>query len=165
VGLRNAEQELYRAKEELEVSHRNMQVVEDDIAKLQAQYDGANSNKKQLEAEVQECVKKLDRAQKLLSGLSREKARWNHNIEALEKREQTLVGDALLSSAIVEYLGTFTMSYREGCILYWRLAMSKCKVAVVLLVGYTLRCVALSCASGYTPPSYCYHCRFVFTLK
>ena len=56
---------------------------------------------------------KLERAEKLISGLGGEKARWMTQIKELEHTYDHIVGDVLLSSAIIAYLGSFTMDYRQ----------------------------------------------------
>ncbi len=56
---------------------------------------------------------KLERAEKLINGLGSEKARWKIQISELENTYSSIVGDVLLSSAIVAYLGAFTSDYRQ----------------------------------------------------
>jgi dynein heavy chain len=45
--------------------------------------------------------------------LGSEKARWKIQISELENTYSSIVGDVLLSSAIVAYLGAFTSDYRQ----------------------------------------------------
>ena len=61
---------------------------------------------------------KLERAEKLINGLSSEKARWKTQITELENTYSSIIGDVLLSSAIVAYLGAFTSDYRQVSLLY-----------------------------------------------
>ncbi len=62
---------------------------------------------------------KLQRAEKLINGLGDEKARWRTQISELESTYGSIVGDVLLSSAIVAYLGAFTSDYRQDFIKDW----------------------------------------------
>lgn len=56
---------------------------------------------------------KIERAEKLISGLGGEKVRWTQNVEDLTNTYDNIVGDVLLSAAIVAYLGPFEMAYRS----------------------------------------------------
>lgn len=58
-----------------------------------------------------ECEQKLERAQKLIGGLSDEKTRWKESSEELDAKLGNLVGDVLISSAVIAFLGAFTASY------------------------------------------------------
>lgn len=56
---------------------------------------------------------KLVRAEKLISGLGGEKERWERCAEELSNGYFNIVGDVLLSSAIIAYLGPFTVYFRQ----------------------------------------------------
>jgi len=56
---------------------------------------------------------KIDRAEKLISGLGGEKIRWTQNVKDLTDTYDNIVGDVLLSAAVVAYLGPFEMAYRS----------------------------------------------------
>jgi dynein heavy chain len=56
---------------------------------------------------------KLERAERLIHGLGGEKARWTAQIGDLTHTYDNIVGDVLLSSAIIAYLGAFTFDYRQ----------------------------------------------------
>jgi len=83
------------------------------LRKLQADLDAAQKRKAQLEFEVDLCAKKLVRAQKLISGLGGEKSRWTLAAENLQKIYDNLLGDVLVSSGVIGYLGAFTSAFRD----------------------------------------------------
>ena len=56
---------------------------------------------------------KIERAEKLIHGLGGEKARWTQQINDLTHTYDHIIGDVLLSSSIVAYLGAFTFDYRQ----------------------------------------------------
>lgn len=60
--------------------------------------------------QVRECEAKLERAQKLIGGLSDEKTRWKESSEELDAKLSNLVGDVLLSAGVIAFLGAFTSS-------------------------------------------------------
>ena len=59
------------------------------------------------------CSKKLERATQLIASLGGEKARWSEMAKDLGVTYDNLVGDVLVSSGVVAYLGAFTSKYRE----------------------------------------------------
>lgn len=69
--------------------------------------------KSDLEANIDLCSKKLDRAEKLIGGLGGEKDRWTENARALGNLYFNITGDVLLSAAVVAYLGAFTVNFRQ----------------------------------------------------
>ena len=69
-----------------------------------------------LEENIQLTVVKIERAEKLISGLGGEKVRWTNNVKNLTDTYDNIVGDVLLSAAVVAYLGPFEMAYRNVCI-------------------------------------------------
>ena len=64
------------------------------------------------QSQIDECKKKLVRAKTLLDGLGGERERWDATSISLEKQYRNLIGDILISSAIIAYLGAFPYKYR-----------------------------------------------------
>lgn len=75
--------------------------------------------KEKLEADVELCTVKLDRAQKLIQGLGGEKTRWTAAAENLGKQFVKLAGDVLLGAGQIAYLGPFTATYRSDVLNQW----------------------------------------------
>lgn len=55
----------------------------------------------------------LDRAEKLLSGLANTKEVWTQRSIDFQENYKMLVGDSLLTSAIMSYSGPFPSEYRD----------------------------------------------------
>ena len=60
-----------------------------------------------------ECQAKLHRASILMNSLGNEKERWLKTSERLLREKRSLLGDMILSTAFIIYLGPFEGSYRE----------------------------------------------------
>ena len=75
--------------------------------------------KANLEANIDLCTKKLDRAEKLIGGLGGEKERWGQAAKELGERAINITGDVLISSGVVAYLGAFTVNFRLEAIQKW----------------------------------------------
>lgn len=75
--------------------------------------------KKKLEDQIELTQQKLERAEKLLGGLGGEKTRWSDTAYALGASLGNVIGDILLASGIVAYLGAFTVLYRDSLVDEW----------------------------------------------
>lgn len=65
------------------------------------------------------CTVKLERAEKLISGLGGEKARWTAAARSLGEQYIKLTGDVLLAAGQIAYLGPFTAAYRADVLRDW----------------------------------------------
>lgn len=66
----------------------------------------------------------LIRAEKLVGGLAGEAERWKVNVAILQGDFKNLIGNILLASATVAYIGPFNSEYRAKMIRSW---IDKCK--------------------------------------
>ncbi|MEW5311651.1 MAG: hypothetical protein WDW38_003347 [Sanguina aurantia] len=94
------------------VAKAELKEVMDKLAALDADLQEKKAKKAKLEAEVAMCTIKLDRAEKLISGLGGEKTRWTAAALSLGEQHVKLTGDVLLSAGQIAYLGPFTALYR-----------------------------------------------------
>eukprot|EP00798_Chlamydomonas_sp_ICE-L_P021154 gene21154-28043_t len=112
-ALKEAEEQLATVMAALKVKQDQLAEVERKLALLGEQLDTAKAKKAQLESDVAMCTEKLDRAQKLIGGLGGEKKRWTQSATDLGELYNRLIGDMLLSSGVIAYLGAFTTEYRN----------------------------------------------------
>ncbi|XP_026297252.1 dynein heavy chain 7, axonemal isoform X2 [Apis mellifera] len=68
---------------------------------------------------VADCETKLKRAEDLIGGLGGEYTRWYETAIALGERYHRLMGDIIIASGVVAYLGPFTMPFRIQQIILW----------------------------------------------
>lgn len=106
-------EKLKKSEDELQLMYENdakftQQIEQNNIqlSKIKAEVDGY-----QVEAQIQQ--NKLDNAEKLLSGLSNTNEGWKVRKSELQQRFEWLVGDCLISSAFLSYMGPFPSEYRE----------------------------------------------------
>ena len=86
---------------------------------MQRQLEENTRKKADLAQQVENCSKKLDRAEKLIGGLGGEKTRWSKAAEELGVQYENLTGDVLISAGVVAYLGAFTSAFRQQQIEEW----------------------------------------------
>ncbi|KAL3881803.1 hypothetical protein ACJMK2_028195, partial [Sinanodonta woodiana] len=117
--LRMAQEELQETMRVLEAAKARLAEVEEGLATLNAKYEDCVNKKEELERKCAECEARLGRADKLIGGLADEKERWKESVEKLEKIINNYVGDVLVSSGYVAYLGPFTGAYRQKMHSEW----------------------------------------------
>ena len=90
------------------------------MAKLNAElqvlldaYNKAMDEKNQAMAEAEKCERKLDLAQRLVGALGSEQERWSQSIIDLGELIKVIIGDVLLASAFVSYVGPFNKKFRD----------------------------------------------------
>jgi dynein heavy chain len=97
-----------------------LQIVKDRVAEINAkvqelknQLFEAEAKKRQVEEEAQELMDQLDLANRLVNGLSDEKVRWSENVVTFKEEVVSMIGDSLIASAFVSYIGPFSFRFRQ----------------------------------------------------
>ena len=113
-------QSVAKAEKELAKSERDLDHVKKELANLKAtlqdlsrQLQAATADKNELTAKAARMQKQLQAAERLIKGLGSERSRWSSDVEGLQVKRRNLVGDCLLTSAFLSYLGAFTYNYRQ----------------------------------------------------
>jgi dynein heavy chain len=86
---------------------------------LIAELEAAENKKKQLQDEFDNAEKKLNRANQLITKLKDEEVNWEKSLAENRAFKTCLVGDIIISSGIIAYLGVFTSEYRQYAIDNW----------------------------------------------
>ena len=60
--------------------------------------------------------RRLNAAEKLIQGLQRERARWTDDSLRLEELKIKLIGDCLICSSFLSYVGPFDFGFRKKMI-------------------------------------------------
>ena len=117
--LKKAEAALQVVMEGLSQKQAELASVEAKLKDLGDKLKEMQMKKAKLEKEMINCKNKIDRANKLISGLGGEKSRWSANAGDLKVKYTKLTGDVLLASGLVAYLGAFTSAFRKQTIANW----------------------------------------------
>ena len=115
-ALRQATTQLAQANEKLLVTKELVAELERRLKDLVDQYDSAIAEKEAVEREAERCARRLNLANRLVNALASEKDRWSESIENYGRQLSVLVGDVLISSSFVSYVGAFTKKYRDQLI-------------------------------------------------
>merc|ERR1711871_173533 len=105
--LRAAQEEKQNAEDSLRVVEEEVAAIESKLKELQDSFLEATAAKAKVEAEAEACQSRLSLAERLVGGLASENARWSKDIDSFQEQGTTLVGDCMLASAFVSYIGAF----------------------------------------------------------
>lgn len=118
--LRNKVKEMEKAQAKTEAELRELRTtlaaLDLEISELNAKFMEASGELDQLQQEASLMSRRLDAASKLITGLAGERIRWSSDVENLNKQAALLVGDCLLGSSFLSYVGAFTTDYRKDLI-------------------------------------------------
>ena len=108
------------AQAQLADANQKKETMENLVADLTAKlnilmtaYNKAMDEKNKAEAEAARCAKRLDSANRLVGALGSESERWNNSIVQLTQDIEVVIGDVLLASSFVSYVGPFSKQFRE----------------------------------------------------
>ncbi|CEG43665.1 axonemal dynein heavy chain [Plasmopara halstedii] len=128
-ALKAATLALEKAQSELKIKQDALELVLDKVARLEENLAAAYKKKSDLEAQVDDCSTKLTRATQLIGGLGGEKARWFDMSARLQIVYDNVVGDIMLASGVIAYLGAFTSVYRDRSVRQWCTELTKQSLA------------------------------------
>ncbi|GMH41208.1 hypothetical protein BSKO_09118 [Bryopsis sp. KO-2023] len=111
--LKAAQQNLAKKQSALKAAQDALAEVLAKVQALREKYEDSTSRKKALEDELADLEGKLERAQKLVTGLAGERTRWEASILSFEDQIARLPGDVVVASAFMSYAGPFPSEYRE----------------------------------------------------
>ncbi|XP_030578556.1 dynein heavy chain 2, axonemal [Archocentrus centrarchus] len=100
-------------------AQNKLQVLGEKLEQLKKQHDEKVAVKESLRKKSKEMEVKLDRADKLVTGLAGERVRWEERVIGLEENMGYLVGDCLLAASFLSYMGPFLSNYREELLEIW----------------------------------------------
>ena len=123
-ALGEAEAEYNEVMAGLKIKQAELQDLQDKLAALEADLANSIEEKDRLENEVELCTQKLERAERLIGGLGGERQRWGEAAQNLGEQQQNVLGDVLVASGFISYLGVFTMPFRESLTKMWN---AQCK--------------------------------------
>ncbi|KAL4450636.1 hypothetical protein ABPG77_000992 [Micractinium sp. CCAP 211/92] len=112
-ALAEANKRLDGANKKLSNIRARVKELQDRVAALEENLMRATEDKNAAVAAAERTASKAALAQRLITGLASEYARWTESIEKMASTEGNLVGDVLLCSSFVTYAGTFNAELRQ----------------------------------------------------
>ncbi|XP_028177563.1 dynein heavy chain 10, axonemal, partial [Ostrinia furnacalis] len=110
------EKEYSEAVNYLASLNREIDRLQRTLDGLNNRYDTAMMRRQELQEETDIMMRRLVAADKLMSGLSSEQARWKIELAALYVEQSRLIGNCLLAASFLSYAGPFSFSFRQTMI-------------------------------------------------
>ena len=118
--LKTAEADYAEGMKALEAKRAELKIVLDKLKGMEDELAQLAKTKDELERRYDDCNAKLERAEKLMAGLGGERVRWGEISKKLGPKYTNLLGDVLMASGMIAYLGPFTIPYRKEIISTWQ---------------------------------------------
>ncbi|KAB0803715.1 hypothetical protein PPYR_00685 [Photinus pyralis] len=110
------QREFDAAKKSLEKLQNEIAKLESALAKLNEKYEIAMKRRQELQEETDIMMRRLNAADRLISGLSSEQARWTIDLANLHTGQERLLGNCLLCASFLSYTGPFSFEFRKDMI-------------------------------------------------
>eukprot|EP00656_Telonema_subtile_P018040 TRINITY_DN1972_c0_g1_i10.p1 TRINITY_DN1972_c0_g1~~TRINITY_DN1972_c0_g1_i10.p1 ORF type:complete len:4525 (-),score=1414.93 TRINITY_DN1972_c0_g1_i10:97-13671(-) len=91
----------------------NVAALEAKLGKLTEQFEVATTELNELTTNAEKTQNMIVMAERLVGGLSDEKVRWTENVKNMKTIADQMIGDTLLASAFVSYIGAFSSQFRD----------------------------------------------------
>ncbi|KAM9964742.1 hypothetical protein ACTFIW_004524 [Dictyostelium discoideum] len=118
--LENAANELKLKQDEI-VS--TITALEKSIATYKEEYATLIRETEQIKTESSKVKNKVDRSIALLDNLNSERGRWEQQSENFNTQMSTVVGDVVLASAFLAYIGFFDQNFRTDLMRKWMIRL------------------------------------------
>jgi len=103
----------------LKAKETELALVEAKLEEVLKQLWAKQMENDTLQEKIDKTRVRLERAEKIKSGLSDEQTRWTNKVDRLTHEFSGVVGNVLLSAAVISYLGAFTFAYRQDTVKMW----------------------------------------------
>ena len=120
IEAEQAAAKLAESEKVLAERREHLQSVEDQLKQLEDKFNEEKAHEKELSDNVALTQLRLNRAQKIMSGLSGETKRWGESATKLKDSSVYIMGDALLISGSLTHLGAFSPPFRISLINQWK---------------------------------------------
>lgn len=126
-----------RAAAELNAAEIEFQAKEEELNDAQEQFSDAEAKKNAVLEDARLCEEKMNAATALIDGLSDEKVRWTEQIAQFENETARLVGDVIILSAFLSYVGPFNQEFRDLCQSDWYDEVQRRRIPVSRSINVT----------------------------
>jgi len=140
-AVKKAEMELSAAQKGLARVKKELKELAEMLDQLKVELEEATLEKNTLKEAADTMARQLAAAEKLINGLASEQTRWKGDMADLHANRANLLGDCLVTSSFLSYLGAFNFDFRQNLIIN-KYAHDKMSVSLrrVILTCLLVRC-------------------------
>lgn len=103
----------------LEYLRLEVESLELELNELNTKYEHSLALRQKYSDELEVSEKRLNAADRLVTGLMSEKVRWKEELKQLSVDKENVIGTCLLSASFMAYTGTFSWDFRKVMISSW----------------------------------------------
>jgi len=118
--LKEAKESAAAAQAEWDKALEKLRAVEAQMQKLIDEFDAAKAKEQKLADDFETAEKKCTRAKALIEKLGDEEVNWDLSLKKNRADKVNLVGDIVIASGVIAYLGVFALEYRQEAIRGWQ---------------------------------------------
>ena len=107
------------AEAELAEAERKLKEANDFLDSLKREYNQQMEEKERLKENSNRTRRKMDQANRLITGLSDERIRWTKDADEFHQSKKELIGDVALACSFISYCGPFNAEYRQNLLSYY----------------------------------------------
>ena len=107
-----ANKKVMESMKNLEKLEKQLEDIKNEIANLQQQLNDGKENLAKVKAESESIKAKLSRASSLANAFGKEEERWGNSLKKNQELLKNVLGDIILASGYLTYLGVFPEKYR-----------------------------------------------------
>lgn len=126
--MKEAKDTAAAAQADWDVALEKLRKVEAEMQKLIDEFDAAKAKEQELTNNFDDAEKKCSRAKSLIEKLANEEVNWEISLRKNRADKLNLVGDIIISSGIIAYLGVFSLDYRAEALAKWVELMQSFKI-------------------------------------
>lgn len=115
IELAQAKESSAAAQRVWDAAKERLAAVQAEMKKLVDELEATQAEETRLRNEKDDCERKVELAKALINGLANERVSWQKDLIMNRARRENIVGDILISSGVIAYLGVFLKSYRDEC--------------------------------------------------
>jgi dynein heavy chain len=116
-AVKKAEMELSAAQKGLTRVKKELTELAEMLDELKVDLEKATLEKNTLKEAAETMARQLAAAEKLINGLASEQTRWKKDMADLQANRANLLGDCLVTSSFLSYLGAFNFDFRKKLIV------------------------------------------------
>lgn len=117
--LKEAKEQSAAAQAVWDEALEKLKKVEAEMQALIDDFDAAKKREQELSDNFDDAERKSARAVSLIEKLANEEVNWAINLKQNRADKLNLVGDVIISSGVIAYLGVFSFQYRDTAIASW----------------------------------------------
>lgn len=119
IELAEAKASSIAAQKVWDAAKERLAAVQAEMKKLVDELEATQTEENRLRNEKDDCERKVDLAKSLINGLANERENWKVDLAKNRELRENIVGDVVISSGVIAYLGVFVKGYRDECTKNW----------------------------------------------